>query len=64
LDPILEGLDLVEYFTARSLITGLPGAQFIQLSPKSGSPLISLASFGDARYFILNGGLCVVKDDV
>jgi hypothetical protein len=60
LNPILEGLHLFENFIARRLVAGLLGAQFVQLSTKGVSLLISGASFGGQRYFLFNGSLNVV----
>jgi len=47
LNTFLEGLDLFENLTARRLVARLLGAQFIQLSTKGVSLLISLASSRD-----------------
>ena len=60
LDTILECLNLFENLTARRLVARLLGAQFIQLSTKGVSLLISLASSRDKRYFLLHGSLNIV----
>ena len=60
LDTILEGLNFFENLTARRLVARLLGAQFVQLSTKGVSLLISLTSSRDQRYFLLHGSLIIV----
>lgn len=59
LDTILEGLNLFENLITRRLVARLLGAQFVQLSTKGVSLLISLASSRDQRYFLLHGSLSI-----
>jgi hypothetical protein len=60
LDTILEGLNLFENLTARRLVARLLGTQFVQLSTKGVSLLISLAPSRGQRYFLLHGTLSIV----
>jgi hypothetical protein len=60
LDTILEGLHLFKNLTARRLVARLLGAQFVQLSTKGVSLLISLASSRGERYFLLHGSLSII----
>jgi hypothetical protein len=60
LDTILEGLNLFENLAARRLVARLLGAQFVQLSTKGVSLLISLASSRGQRYLLFHGSLSIV----
>jgi hypothetical protein len=60
LDTFLEGLNLFKNLTARRLVSRLLGAQFVQLSTKSVSLLISLASSRGQGYFLLHSRLRMV----
>lgn len=60
LDTLLKRLNLFKSLTARRLVSRLLGAQFVQLSTKGVSLLISLASSRGQRYFLLHGTLSMV----
>ncbi len=60
LNTVLKGLHSFKNLIARRLVTGLLGAQFIQLGTKGDSLLISLASSSGQRDFLLYGSLSVV----
>ena len=59
LNTVLEGLHLFENLIARRLVARLLGAQFVQLSTKGIPLLISLASSGGQRDFLLHSRLNV-----